>query len=86
MQIDPRHWQTRETRFVGLIALAILLIGLQLRQAQDLAAHQGAGHRVIDLATLQRQIGEGRLRDREAQWYRPTRPDEESPRRAETAP
>lgn len=76
MRLIPRHWQTRETRFVGTLALSLVLIAVYLDQSQGEASRQGAGYRVIDLATLKRRIDAGELREREAQWYRPSRADE----------
>jgi hypothetical protein len=79
-----RHWQPRDLRFLGLVALTALAIGLYLDQGLRLAARAGTGHRVIDTAALQRRIDAGELRDREARWYHPTRPDED-PNSAEAA-
>ncbi|ESQ14199.1 MAG: hypothetical protein N838_00670 [Thiohalocapsa sp. PB-PSB1] len=72
-----RHWQQREARFLALLALTLLIIGLYLQQGLMLAAREGSGYRVIDTEALQRRIDIGELRDHEAQWYHPTRPDEE---------
>jgi hypothetical protein len=71
-----RHWPHREGRFLGMVALTVLTIGLYLDQGLRLATREGAGHRAIDTRALQRRIDAGELRDREAQWYHRTRPDE----------
>lgn len=66
----------REARFLGLIALTLVLIALSLGEALRLATTTGSGHRVIDRKTLERRIEAGDLSDREAAWYHPATPDE----------
>jgi hypothetical protein len=73
-----RPWYPRDTRFLGLIALALVLIALHLGEGLDLAARAGSGHRVIDLQALERRIETGELRDREALWFHQARPEETS--------
>lgn len=81
-----RRWQPREARFLGLVALTALSIGLYLERGLTLAAREGGGHRIIDIQALQRRIDSGDLREREAQWYHPTRPEEENGRNRGTTP
>ncbi len=71
-----KHWREREVRFLALIALTALLIALHLGEGLSLAAREGAGHRVIDLKTLERRIDAGDLSDREAIWYHQATPRE----------
>ena len=66
----------REARFLGLIALTLVLIALALGEALRPTAPTGSGHRIIDLKTLERRIAAGDLSDREAAWYHPATPDE----------
>jgi hypothetical protein len=73
-----RPWHPRDTRFLGLIALALVLIALHLGEGLDLAARAGSGHRVIDRQALERRIEAGELRDREALWFHQARPEETS--------
>jgi hypothetical protein len=65
----PRRVQSRDLRFLGLLGLSLLLVGLYLGETLERAAHPGRGHRRIDLKTLERRIDAGDLRDREADWY-----------------
>ncbi len=76
MRRTMRHWQAREARFLGFIALTLVLMALYLGEALRLATHTGRGHRVIDIKTLERRIDAGELSDREAAWYHPATPDE----------
>lgn len=76
MSTLARHWQPREARFLGLIALTALLIALDLGEGLHLAGRAGSGHRVIDIKALERRIEAGDLTDREALWYHQTRPEE----------
>lgn len=71
-----RHWQAREARFLGFIALTLVLMALYLGEALRLTAHTGRGHRMIDLKALEQRIDAGELSDREAAWYHPATPDE----------
>lgn len=71
-----KHWQSREVRFVGLIALTALLIALYLAEGMRLADREGAGHRVIDRQALELRIHAGDLSDHEAEWYHPATPTE----------
>jgi hypothetical protein len=71
-----RHWHSREARFIGLIALTAVLIALHLGEALRLAAHEGSGHRVVDLRALKARIDADELRDREADWYHPSTAEE----------
>ena len=71
-----KHWQPREARFLGLIALTLLLIGLHLAEGLRIAGMEGSGHRVIDLKALELRIQTGDLTDHEAEWYHPARPEE----------
>jgi hypothetical protein len=71
-----KHWQSREVRFVGLIALTALLIALYLAEGMRLAGREGAGHRVIDRQALELRIHAGDLSDHEAEWYHPATPTE----------
>jgi hypothetical protein len=71
-----RHWQSREARFLGLIVLCAVLIALHLGETLRLAAHEGSGHRAVDLPALKARIDAGELRDREADWYHPSTPEE----------
>jgi len=73
-----RPWHPRDTRLLGLIALALVLIALHLGEGLDLAARAGSGHRVIDRQALERRIDAGDLRDHEAQWFHQARPEETS--------
>jgi hypothetical protein len=75
-----RPWHPRDTRFLGLIALALVLIALHLGEGLDLAAREGSGHRVIDRQALERRIEAGDLTDREALWFHQARPEETSGR------
>ncbi len=77
-----RHWHRREARFLGLIALTLVLIALYQGEALRLAAHPGSGHRVIDRKALERRIEAGELSDREAGWYHPATPEETGGARA----
>ena len=56
-----RPWHPRDARFLGLIALALVLIALHLGEGLDLAAREGSGHRVIDRQALERRIEAGDL-------------------------
>ena len=71
-----RHWQVREARFLGFIALTLVLMALYLGEALRLAADTGRGHRMIDLKALIRRIDAGELSEREAVWYHPATPNE----------
>jgi hypothetical protein len=73
-----RPWHPRDTRFLGLIVLALALIALHLGEGFDLAARAGSGHRVIDRQALERRIEAGDLRDREALWFHQVHPEETS--------
>jgi hypothetical protein len=66
-----RHWHRREARFVSLVALTALVIGLQLSAGLQLANREGTGWRAVDTAAIHRRIETGDLRDREADWYHP---------------
>jgi hypothetical protein len=74
-----KHWQARERRFLGFIALTAVLIALYLGQALRFATHLEGGHRVIDTQALVRRIEAGELRDREAAWYHPSTAQETRP-------
>jgi hypothetical protein len=76
MIVITKHWQAREVRFLGLIVLTLLLIGLHLAQGLRLAGMEGSGHRVIDLKALELRIQSGDLTDREADWYHQATPEE----------
>jgi len=71
-----RHLHVRELRFLGLIALTLLLMALHLGSSLRLAEISGTGWRVLDLPALQRRVESGELSDREAHWYHPATPDE----------
>jgi hypothetical protein len=71
-----RHLHRRELRFLGLVALTLLLISLHLGSSLRLAERSGTGWRTVDLPALQRRIETGELSDREADWYHPATPDE----------
>ena len=70
------HLRQRELRFLGLIALTLLVIGLYLGEGLHRVEREGTGWRTIDLEALQRRIETGELREREAQWYHPATPQE----------
>lgn len=70
------HIHPRELRFIALLSLTLLLIGLQLADGLRLAASGGSGWRSVDQAALERRIESGRLSDHEASWYHPSTPDE----------
>jgi hypothetical protein len=70
------HLRQRELRFLGLVALTLLAIGLYLDEGLRQAELEGAGWRRIDLEALQRRIETGELREREADWYHPATPEE----------
>jgi hypothetical protein len=72
----PPHWRARELRLLGLILVTLLVIGAHLSGELERSASQGTGWRAIDVEALQRRIDAGDLRDREADWYHPARPDE----------
>jgi len=76
MSVRIRHLHQRELRFLGLLALTALLIALYLSDELRLAEQQGRGWRSIDLEALQRRVETGELRDREADWYRPSAAEE----------
>jgi len=71
-----RHLRYRELRFLALIAITASLIAVYLSTGLRLAEEAGKGWRTIDLDTLQRRIETGELRDREADWYHPSTPEE----------
>jgi hypothetical protein len=76
MNLSTRHWHAREARFLGLIALSLVLIALGLEDALRAAAQPGSGYRMLDRKALERRIQAGELSDREAGWYQPSTPDE----------
>ncbi len=78
MIASARPWHPREARFLGLIALTVVLIALHLGEGFSLAAREGSGHRVIDRQALERRIEAGDLTDREALWFHQARPEETS--------
>jgi hypothetical protein len=71
-----RHLHHRELRFLGLIGLTGAIIALYLGAGLRLAGEEGTGWRTIDLDTLQRRVETGELRDREADWYHSSTPEE----------
>ena len=71
-----RHLHLRELRFLGLIALTLLLMALHLGSSLRLSEISGTGWRAPDLPALQRRLESGELSDREANWYHPAAPDE----------
>ncbi|MEA3275598.1 MAG: hypothetical protein U9Q81_10000 [Pseudomonadota bacterium] len=72
------HWHQRELRFLGLLVITGLIIGLYLSESLRIAGQEGTGWRTIDLEALQQRIETGELSEREADWYHPARPDEVS--------
>jgi len=64
-----RHLRGRDLRFLGLVALNLLVIALYLDAGMRLAAQEGSGWRTLDIEALQRRIETGELREREADWY-----------------
>jgi hypothetical protein len=70
------HLHEREVRFLGLVSLTLVLIALHLGAGLRLPGEEGVGWRSLDLDALQRRIGTGELRDREADWYHPASPEE----------
>ena len=81
MGVWIKRLQFRELRFLGLIAITVLLIALHLSSGLHLADQEGSGWRKIDLEALQRRIETGELREREADWYHPATPGEVRPQR-----
>jgi len=76
MNLSMRHWHAREARFLGLIALSLVLIALGLGDALRAAAQPGSGYRVLDRKALERRIQAGELSEREAGWYHPSTQEE----------
>jgi hypothetical protein len=70
-----RHLRGRELRFLTLVALNLLLIGISLDEGLRLAQRPGTGWRTPDLEVLQRRLNDGSLSRREADWYHPARQD-----------
>lgn len=81
MGVWIKRLQLRELRFLGLIAITVLLMALHLSSGLHLADQEGSGWRKIDLEALQRRIETGELREREADWYHPATPGEIRPQR-----
>jgi hypothetical protein len=71
-----RHWKAREWRFMALIALNLLCMGLYLGAGEKGGPNGSGGWRRIDTAAVQRHIDSGDLAGHEAQWYHPARPGE----------
>lgn len=78
MVASLKHWKVRDWRFVGWIGLTLLCIGLYLSTAGPGRERAHPGWRRIDTVLLQRRIDSGDLSGREAQWYHPARPGEQS--------
>jgi hypothetical protein len=70
------HLHSRDLRFLILVALTLVVIGLHLGSSLRLAGKEGSGWRALDLEALQRRIETGELRNREAEWYHPATPEE----------
>jgi len=64
-----KHLQSRDLRFLGLVAVTGLTIALYLVTGLRLAGQEGSGWRTLDLDALQQRIESGDLGEREADWY-----------------
>ncbi len=70
-----RHLRGRGLRFLALVALSLLLIGISLDEGLGLAHRAGSGWRTPDLKALQRRLDDGSLSRHEADWYSPAQRD-----------
>lgn len=76
MNSSIKHWKPRDWRFVGLVAVNLLAMGLFLDAELRRVEQAGSGWRRIDIQAVQRLIDKGDLRLREAEWFHPTEPGE----------
>lgn len=66
-----RHLRGRELRFLALVGLSLLLIGINLDEGLRLAQRAGTNWRTPDLKALQRRLDDGSLSRHAADWYKP---------------
>lgn len=64
---ELRRILTHDWPIIALVAINLTGIGLYLGVGP--AAQEGAGHRVIDIKTVQRLLDAGDLNLHEADWY-----------------
>ena len=76
MRTIGSHLQLRDWRFLGFIALSLLVIGAYLVTGQAQLEQSGSGWRRIDTGTVRKLIDSGELSGRDADWFHPTRTEE----------
>ncbi len=75
-------WMHRHDWELLLLVIAMLLtLGGFLSQELGTVSREGAGWRRIDIEAVRKLIQAGDLSDREAKWYRPVAPPEETGKR-----
>lgn len=78
MRTIVSHLHLRDWRLLGFIALSLATIGLYLAAGLAQLEQSGSGWRRIDTDAVRKRIDSGELSGREADWFHPTRPDENS--------